>query len=252
MQYVELFQGRLREFIQDGLTRGTQYLPMIQKVFRAEGLPLDLAYIPIIESGFKPNAVSKAQAKGPWQFMKATALENGLHHDWYIDERSDPEKATIAAAKYLKTLNKLFDGDWNLVLAAYNGGPGRVQRAMKRSGKEDFWELSQSSSYLPRETREYVPLILAAIIVAKNPVQYGFDIVASEPVDVRQSHRSSRDRPASGRRVDRFVDRRDPGAQSAASPLDDAGQVSDLRIESSGRDRRTISKSASRTPPPRI
>ena len=89
--------------------------------------------------------------------MKATALENGLHHDWYIDERSDPEKATLAAAKYLKTLNKLFDGDWNLVLAAYNGGLGRVQRAMQRSGKDDFWELSQSSRYLPRETREYVP-----------------------------------------------------------------------------------------------
>jgi membrane-bound lytic murein transglycosylase D len=183
LAYVELFQGRLKEFIQDGLTRGTQYLPMIQDVFRAEGLPLDLAYIPIIESGFKPNAVSKAKAKGPWQFMKATALENGLHHDWYIDERSDPEKATVAAAKYLKTLNKLFDGDWNLVLAAYNGGPGRVQRAMQRSGKDDFWELSQSSRYLPRETREYVPLILAAIIVAKNPVQYGFDIVTQKPVE---------------------------------------------------------------------
>ncbi len=182
LAYVELFQGRLRDFIQDGLTRGTQYLPMIQDVFRAEGLPLDLAYIPIIESGFKPNAVSKANAKGPWQFMKATALENGLHHDWYIDERSDPEKATLAAAKYLKTLNKLFDGDWNLVLAAYNGGPGRVQRAINRSGKEDFWDLSQSSRYLPRETREYVPLILAAIIVAKNPAQYGFDIVTQDPV----------------------------------------------------------------------
>jgi membrane-bound lytic murein transglycosylase D len=182
LAYVELFQGRLREFIQDGLTRGTQYLPMIQDVFRAEGLPLDLAYIPIIESGFKPNAVSKASARGPWQFMKATARENGLHHDWYIDERSDPEKATLAAAKYLKTLNKLFDGDWNLVLAAYNGGLGRVQRAVKRSGKEDFWELSASSRYLPKETREYVPLILAAIIVAKNPAQYGFDIVAHEPI----------------------------------------------------------------------
>ena len=180
--YVELFQGRLREFIQDGLSRGTQYLPMIQNVFRAEGLPLDLAYIPIIESGFKPNAVSKAKAKGPWQFMKATALENGLHHDWYIDERSDPEKATVAAAKYLKTLYKLFDGDWNLVLAAYNGGPGRVQRAVNRSGKNDFWELSQSSRYLPRETREYVPLILAAIIVAKNPAQYGFEVVTQTPV----------------------------------------------------------------------
>ncbi len=182
LSYVELFQGRLHEFIQDGLTRGTKYLPMIQSVFRAEGLPLDLAYIPIIESGFKPNAVSKASAKGPWQFMKATALENGLHHDWYIDERSDPEKATLAAAKYLKTLNKLFDGDWNLVLAAYNGGLGRVQRAVKRSGTEDFWELSQSSRYLPKETREDVPLILAAIIVAKNPAQYGFDIVAHDPL----------------------------------------------------------------------
>jgi membrane-bound lytic murein transglycosylase D len=182
LSYVELFQGRLREFIQDGLTRGTNYLPMIQNVFRAEGLPLDLAYSPIIESGFKPNALSKASAKGPWQFMKATALENGLHHDWFIDERSDPEKATLAAAKYLKTLNKMFDGDWNLVLAAYNGGPGRVQRAMKRSGKQDFWELSQSSRYLPKETREYVPLILAAIIVAKNPAQYGFEIVANDPI----------------------------------------------------------------------
>ena len=182
LSYVELFQGRLRDFIQDGLTRGTKYLPMIQSVFRAEGLPLDLAYIPIIESGFKPNAVSKAKAKGPWQFMKATALENGLHHDWYIDERSDPEKATVAAAKYLKTLNKLFNGDWNLVLAAYNGGLGRVQRAVKRSGTDDFWEMSDSSKYLPKETREYVPLILAAIIVAKNPAQYGFDIVAHDPI----------------------------------------------------------------------
>ncbi len=182
LSYVELFQGRLRDFIHDGLTRGTKYLPMIQNVFRAEGLPLDLAYIPIIESGFKPNALSRAKAKGPWQFMKATALENGLHHDWYIDERSDPEKSTIAAAKYLKTLSKMFDGDWNLVLAAYIGGQGRVQRAVKRSGKEDFWELSATSKYLPRETREYVPLILAAIIVAKNPAQYGFDIVAHEPI----------------------------------------------------------------------
>jgi membrane-bound lytic murein transglycosylase D len=182
LAYVELFQGRLRDFIHDGLTRGTKYLPMIQDVFRAEGLPLDLAYIPIIESGFKTNALSKASAKGPWQFMRATAVENGLHHDWYVDERSDPEKATIAAAKYLKTLSKLFNGDWNLVLAAYNGGLGRVQRAMKKSGQDDFWDLSATSKYLPKETREYVPLILAAMIVAKNPAQYGFDIVAHEPI----------------------------------------------------------------------
>ena len=182
LSYVELFQGRLRDYIHESLTRGTKYLPMIQAVFKAEGLPLDLAYIPVIESGFKTNALSKASARGPWQFMRATATEQGLKTDWYVDERSDPEKATVAAARYLKTLHEMFDGDWHLVLAAYNGGLGRLQRAMKRSGEEDFWELSSSSRYLPRETREYVPLILAAIIVAKNPSQYGFDITAEDPI----------------------------------------------------------------------
>jgi len=181
--YVELFQGKLRDYIQESLNRGSKYLPMIQSVFKAEGLPLDLAYIPIIESGFKTNALSKASAKGPWQFMKATAVEQGLKHDWYVDERSDPEKATVAAAKYLKTLEKMFNGDWHLVLAAYNGGLGRVQRAMKSAGTEDFWELSESSKYLPKETREYVPLILAAIVVAKNPVQYGFDVTSGAPIE---------------------------------------------------------------------
>src|SRR6188474_1107847 len=180
LSYVEVFQGRMREYIQDSLARGAKYMPMIQDVFRAEGLPLDLAYIPIIESSFKTNALSKASAKGPWQFMKPTAKEHGLKTDWFIDERSDPEKATVAAAKYLKSLSKMFNGDWNLVLAAYNGGPGRVSRAMKRSGLDDFWELSATSKYLPRETREYVPLIMAAMIVGRNPLQYGFDVITAE------------------------------------------------------------------------
>ena len=155
---------------------------MIQNVFRAEGLPLDLAYIPVIESGFKTNALSKASAKGPWQFMKPTAQDHGLKTDWYIDERSDPEKATVAAAKYLKTLHRMFDGDWHLVLAAYNGGLGRLQRAMRSSGADDFWSLAESPRHLPRETREYVPLILAAIIVAKNPAQYGFEYTPTEGI----------------------------------------------------------------------
>jgi len=178
---VELMQTRLRDYVQDSLTRGAKYLPMIQSVFRAEGLPLDLAYIPIIESGFKTNALSRASAKGPWQFMRATASENGLRTDWYVDERSDPEKSTVAAAKYLKTLHRLF-GDWDLVLAAYNGGLGRVQRAIRSSGRTDFWSLSTGTRYLPRETREYVPLILAAIIVAKNPAQYGFEMPPLTPL----------------------------------------------------------------------
>jgi membrane-bound lytic murein transglycosylase D len=175
LSYVELFSGRLKPFLEDGLSRGAKYLPMIQEVFRAEGLPLDLAYVPLVESAFKPSALSRAKARGIWQFMRGTALENGLAHDWYIDERADPEKATYAAAKYLKTLHAMFN-DWHLALASYNGGPGRVQRAMKRSGKTDFWALSASTRYLPRETRDYVPLILAAVIIAKNPAQYGLTV----------------------------------------------------------------------------
>ena len=179
---VELLSGRLRDYVQESLSRGSKYLPMIQNVFRAEGLPLDLAYIPVIESGFKTNALSKASAKGPWQFMRPTAKDHGLKTDWYIDERSDPEKATVAAAKYLKTLHKMFNGDWHLVLAAYNGGLGRLQRAMKSARTDDFWSLANSSRYLPRETREYVPLILAAIIVSKSPGQYGLEYTASDPI----------------------------------------------------------------------
>ena len=155
---VELLQGRLRDYMQESLTRGAKYLPMIQNVFRAEGLPLDLAYIPIIESGFKTNALSKASAKGPWQFMKPTAKEHGLKTDWYIDERSDPEKATVAAAKYLKTLHKMFDGDWHLVLAAYNGGLGRVQRAMKsRRHRRLLGAVRDARSYLPQRNARIRP-----------------------------------------------------------------------------------------------
>jgi membrane-bound lytic murein transglycosylase D len=176
LRYVELFQGRLREFLTEGLSRGVQYLPMIQATFRAEGLPLDLAYIPLIESAFKPSALSRAKARGVWQFMRGTALENGLKADWYIDERADTIKSTQAAAKYLKTLHNMFE-DWHLAMASYNGGPGRVKRALTRSRKNDFWQLTSSTRWLPRETREYVPMILAAVIIAKNPAQYGFDIV---------------------------------------------------------------------------
>src|SRR5262245_20989870 len=180
LRYVEAFQGRLRDFLTEGLSRGAQYLPMIQGVFRAEGLPLDLAYVPLIESAFKPTALSRAKARGVWQFMRGTALENGLQADWYIDERADPQKATVAAARYLKTLYAMF-GDWHLAMASYNGGYGRIQRAQKRSRKEDFWDLSSSARFLPRETREYVPMILAAIIIAKNPAQYGFDVLPTAP-----------------------------------------------------------------------
>lgn len=197
LAFVELFQGRLHDFLQEGMKRGSKYLPMIQSVFRAEGLPFDLAYVPLVESAFKPNALSRAKAKGVWQFMRGTGIENGLRQDWYVDERSDPEKATVAAAKYLGSLSRLFDGDWHLALASYNGGPGRVQRAARIGRANDFWKLAAKPRLLPRETRDYVPMILAAVIIARNPAQYGFDfepdppqayetVALSRPVDLRR------------------------------------------------------------------
>jgi membrane-bound lytic murein transglycosylase D len=186
LAYIELFQGRLHDWFLAGLQRGARYLPMIQDVFRAEGLPLDLAYVPLVESAFKPDALSRAKAKGVWQFMAGTAAENGLKRDWYVDERSDPEKATRAAANYLQTLARAFDGDWHLALASYNGGPGLVQRAMKRYALDDFWELADKRNSLPRETREYVPMVLAAMVIARNPVEYGFDLLPSPPLDYQK------------------------------------------------------------------
>jgi membrane-bound lytic murein transglycosylase D len=202
LSFVQLFTGRLKAFLEEGLNRGVQYLPMIQSIFRAEGLPLDLAYVPLVESAFKPTALSRAKARGIWQFMRGTALENGLKHDWYIDERAEPEKATRAAARYLKTLHTMFDGDWHLALASYNGGPGRVQRAIKRSGRTDFWKLTASPRYLPRETRNYVPLILAAIVIARNPGMYGFDI---QPIEEFQHETVNLTAPIDLRRVAEWV-----------------------------------------------
>ena len=208
LSYIELFQTRLHDWFDEGLRRGSRYLPMIQDVFKAEGLPLDLAYVPIIESAFNPNAQSRVKAKGMWQFMSRTALEQGLKQNWYIDERADPEKATRAAATYLKTLGGMFDGDWHLALASYNGGPGRVQRAIERSHSSDFWNLTASSKYLPRETRDYVPMILAAIVIAKNPTQYGFDFAAQQPFSYEKV---TVDSPIDLRRV----------AEWAGAPIDD-------------------------------
>ena len=182
LSYVELFQTELRAFVEDGLARGSRYLPMIQEVFQAKGLPLDLAYVPLIESAFKSTALSRAKAKGMWQFMTPTARDVGLHENWFLDERADPEKATRGAAVYLRDLRAMFDGDWSLALAAYNAGQGRVQRAMKAAKKTDYWEITRTSRYLPRETREYVPMIYAAMLIAANPMAYGFEIETVEPL----------------------------------------------------------------------
>jgi membrane-bound lytic murein transglycosylase D len=138
--------------------------------------------MPLVESAFKSNALSRASARGMWQFMLGTGREHGLDQDWFIDERSDPEKATRAAAVYLKTLSDMWDGDWYFAMASYNAGPGRLQRAVKLSKKSDYWAVTASTKYLPRETREYVPMMLAAMIIAKNPILYGFEIGPAMPI----------------------------------------------------------------------
>jgi len=182
LSFVELFQNRRSDFIVDGLERGHRYLPMIRQIFAEEGLPEELVYVPIVESAYKSNALSRVSARGIWQFMPATGREYGLKQTWFIDERSDPEKATRAAAQYLKALGNMFGGDWNLALASYNAGPGRVQRAMQRAGIRDYWRLSASSRFLPRETRDYVPMIMAAILIARNPQLYGLEVGAVAPL----------------------------------------------------------------------
>lgn len=186
LSFVELFQGRRNEFIVDGLERGHRYLPMIRRVFAEEGVPEELVYVPIVESAFKSNALSRVSARGLWQFMPDTGVEYGLKQTWFIDERSDPEKATRAAARYLKVLARMFRGDWNLALASYNAGPGRVQRAIQRSGIDDYWRLTASTRFLPRETREYVPMIMASILIARNPALYGFQVGAVAPFAYEQ------------------------------------------------------------------
>jgi membrane-bound lytic murein transglycosylase D len=178
---IELYQGPLREWFAEALVRGGRYLPRIREVFAQEGIPQDLAYVPIVESAFKPAALSRAKAKGVWQFMPATGRQFGLKQDWWVDERSNPEKATRAAAQYLRSLYDTFQ-DWNLALAAYNAGPGRLQRSLNRNGTNDFWELVARTA-LPRETRNYVPMIHAAIVVAKAPDRYGFSITPEDELN---------------------------------------------------------------------
>ncbi|HUF48212.1 MAG TPA: LysM peptidoglycan-binding domain-containing protein, partial [Vicinamibacterales bacterium] len=181
LSYVEAFQGDLREFMQGSLDRGQRYLPMIRQVFAEVGVPLELAYLPVVESAFKSNALSRASARGMWQFMLGTAREFGLNQTWFLDERADPEKATRAAAEYLRSLHQVF-GDWPLALASYNAGPGRVQRALSRSGSGDFWDLTTSTRFLPRETREYVPMVMAAVIIGRNPDLFGFEVGPAAPL----------------------------------------------------------------------
>ena len=178
--FIDQFQGRSRPSFARWLTRSARYVPMMQEVLRKEGLPEDLVYMAMIESGFTLHARSVANAVGPWQFMPATGRRYSLRIDQWIDERKDPVKATVAAAMYLKDLSGMFNGDWYLAAAGYNAGENKIFRAIDRYNTSDFWELTKGS-YLKRETKDYVPKLLAAAIVAKDPGRYGFAAAAVVP-----------------------------------------------------------------------
>ncbi len=177
---IEYFKTRGRKVFQRWLDRSAKLIPVMRDIFRKKNLPDDLVYVAMIESGFNPYAVSWARAVGPWQFMPGTARLYGLKINWWVDERKDPIKSTYAAADHLKDLYNLF-GSWPLALASYNAGAGKVQRAVLRSRSEDFWDLN-ASRFIRRETKNYVPKFMAAVIIARDPESYGFTPSDSSPL----------------------------------------------------------------------
>jgi membrane-bound lytic murein transglycosylase D len=189
--FLNFFQTpRGRAIVETGLRRAGRYREMIARVLSEEGMPQDLIYLAQAESAFQPLALSRAGARGIWQFVAWRGNEYGLRHTWWVDDRQDPEKATRAAAQHLRDLYGLF-GDWYLAMAAYNCGPGNVQKGIERTGYADFWELYRRN-VLPRETKNYVPIILALTLIAKDAAHYGIhvDPDAAVPVDIMKPGRA--------------------------------------------------------------
>jgi len=175
-KWLEYFQGRGRTEMSRWLSRSSKYKPMVERILAEHNLPSELFYLAMIESGFNPNAYSRAHAAGMWQFISSRARMHGLRVDWWVDERRDPEKATRAACEYLSDLHDMF-GSWELALAGYNSGEGRVARARrKRPGCPDYWCLD-----LPRETENFVPKFMAALIIGSDPEAHGFTGCEPEP-----------------------------------------------------------------------
>ncbi len=168
--FINYYQGRGRGTMETGLRRSGQYMQMARKIFREEGVPEDIVWLGQVESAWRPTARSWAAASGLWQFIPGTGSRFGLRQTAYVDERNSYEKATRASARYLKWLHNRF-GNWELAMGAYNTGEGNVDRAISRAGQRDFWAIYP---YIAQETRNYVPNILAVILIAKNPEKYGF------------------------------------------------------------------------------
>lgn len=174
VSFLQAYQNIRHERIQKALNRGAAYADAFREIFRRYELPEDLIYLPLIESGYRMQAVSRAKAKGMWQFMAGTARLFGLRVDSMVDERLDPFKSAEAAARFLKNLYEKY-GDWYLVLASYNAGPGKVQRAINTLQTRDFFEITQTK-YIRKETKGYVPAFLAGLLISKSPQEYGFSI----------------------------------------------------------------------------
>lgn len=181
---IDYFTARERERFGLWIARSGRYLGMIRRVLRERGLPEELAYTAMIESGFSPRAVSRMGARGLWQFMEATARRYGLVVNRWVDERFDPVKSTIAAAEYLGDLYEMF-GHWFLAQAAYNAGEARVGRAIQRARTSDFWALTQTR-HLPNETKKFVPQILAATVITREPARYGFEVTMETPLEYEE------------------------------------------------------------------
>ena len=180
-QFIQYFQTAIRDKFVTWLGRSEKYIPFMKNVLKEHGLPGDLVYLSLIESGFNPYAYSRSKASGLWQFISLTGKRYGLKVNWWVDERRDPEKSTIAAAKYLKDLYEMF-ACWYLAAAGYNAGEYKIVKAMKLYRTEDFWMLTKHR-YLKRETKDYVPQMIAAALIAKDPEKYGFtDIEYQEPL----------------------------------------------------------------------
>jgi len=182
VSFLNYFSKNGKGTLERGLIRAGRYEPMIRRVLKEEGVPQDLIYLAQAESGFHELALSRAGARGMWQFISSRATGYGLARNWWLDERLDPEKSTRAAARHLHDLYNQF-GDWYLAMAAYNSGPGNVQQAVRRTGYADFWELYRRN-VLPRETKNYVPIIVAVAIMAKNKAQYGLEGIVPDPAAV--------------------------------------------------------------------
>ncbi|MDP2167909.1 MAG: transglycosylase SLT domain-containing protein [Thermodesulfovibrionales bacterium] len=175
---LNLFSETIKKRFGLYLSRSGKYLGLMQGILAEKGLPDELAFLPLIESGFSVNAKSPMQAVGPWQFIASTGRLYGLKINWWVDERKDPVKSTVAAAEYLSNLYERF-GSWGLALAAYNAGEGKIHRALMKAKGSDFWDI-QRTSYIKSETRAYVPKFIAATLIADDPGKYGFDSVEYE------------------------------------------------------------------------